>query len=172
MAIGNVWSRPRMVPVTITCTFTEWPSAWALAVFLLLPLKGYAFLERDLRLDGGILGRRFWRRGCLGRRRGGGGLNRLVGCRICLRSAADAGGDGFLGGGVLLAGTLRRGLDAIRGLEGFDLLGQVGCTRPFLFVRLMAAGRKSGLELVAQARQFGQVGFKREGFAETCLVVA
>src|SRR5438552_1686601 len=89
------WSRPRMVPVTITCTFTEWPSAWALAVFLLLPFKRYAFLERYLRLDGGILGCRFWQRGSLGRRRGGGGLNRLIGRRNCLRSAADAGGDGF-----------------------------------------------------------------------------
>ena len=61
-----------------------------------------------------------------------------------------------------MAGTLRRGLDAVRGLEGLDLLGEVGRTRTLFLVRLMAAGRKPGLELVTKSGQLGEVGIVRE----------
>ena len=54
------------------------------------------------------------------------GSNRWVGCGNRLRPAADAGGDGLLGGGVLLPDALRRGLDGVRGLERLDLFGQFG----------------------------------------------
>ena len=53
-----------------------------------------------------------------------------------LRPAADAGGDGLLGGGMLLADALRRGLDAVRGLERLDLFGQFG---DLVWLRRLAA---------------------------------
>ena len=52
------------------------------------------------------------------------GLIRWVGGVNSFRPAADAGGDRLLGRGLLLPDALRRGFDAVRGLEGFDLFGE------------------------------------------------
>ena len=70
------------------------------------------------------------------------GLNRWLGRRNCLRPAADAGGDGLLGGGMLLPDALRRGLDAVGGLERLDLFGQFGNARPVFVVLALSRCRK------------------------------
>ena len=57
--------------------------------------------------------------------------------------AADAGGDRLLGGGMLLPDALRRGLDAVRGLEGFDPFGQFGNAWPLPFAWLLGRRRKA-----------------------------
>ena len=107
--------------------------------------------------------------------------DRFVGCRAFDRgivrwikrsSAADAGGDRFLGGTIASAGPAGRGLDAVRGFHRLDALGQFGNARPFLFPGLMGRGGESGLELVTQGGQFGQVGIERERLTEPGLVVA
>ena len=90
---------------------------------------------------------------------------------ITFLPTADAGGDGLLGSGVLLSCPLRRGFDAVRGLECLDLVSQFGSTWPLFLVRLMAAGRKSGFELVTKSGQFGEVVIVRERFSQTGLVI-
>ena len=72
---------------------------------------------------------------------------------------------------MLLTGTLRCGLDAIRGLERFDLFGEFGNAWAFLFAGLMTLAGKAGLELVTQAGQFRQAAIKSEGFAEPYQVI-
>ncbi len=71
------------------------------------------------------------------------GISRWIRRANRLRPAADAGGDGFLGGGLLLPDALRRGLDAVRGLERLDLLGEFGNARPFFVAWLMGRRRKA-----------------------------
>ena len=89
------------------------------------------------------------------------------------RPAADAGGDRFLGGGLLLPDALRRRLDAVRGLERLDLSRPSSETLGLGFVALhLSRRRKASLELVTQAGQFGQIGVVEEGLAEAGLVVA
>jgi hypothetical protein len=93
-------------------------------------------------------------------------------CRKLRRPPADAGSDWFLGVKVLLPGTLGRGLDGVSGLERFDAPGQLGNVRSCVpAFRLRRAG-KAGLELVPQAREFGQVAFMRERLSEPGLIVA
>ena len=89
-----------------------------------------------------------------------------------LRPSPDAGGDRFLGGGLLLPGSLWRGLDRVGGLDRLDPLGQFGNARPFLFPWLLGRTGKAGLELVTQGGQFGQVSIVRERLAQSGLIVA
>ena len=71
--------------------------------------------------------------------------SRRVGCVSSFRLPADAGGDRLLGGGVLLPDALRRGLDAVRGLECFDLFGQLGNAWPFPSAWLWAVAESPAL---------------------------
>ncbi len=50
--------------------------------------------------------------------------------------------------------------------------GEFGNARPLLIGRLLSRTGKSGLELVTQAGQFGQVGVVEERLAQACLVIA
>ena len=67
--------------------------------------------------------------------------------------------------------SLGRGLNRVGGLDCLDLLGQVGNARPSLFSCLLDRAGKTGLELVTQIGQFGQVLFMRKRLAQTGLVV-
>ncbi len=80
----------------------------------------------------------------------------------CPRPTADTGGDGFLGGGVLLPDAMRHGIDAMTSLERFDLVSQFRNSRPRISVRRLA--RQSILELVTKPGQFGR-GTPRAGTA-------
>ena len=86
-------------------------------------------------------------------------------------SPADTGGDWFLGRRMLLSNTLCRGINAVSGLYRFDAPGEFGTARPAFFSFLLRRGGKCGLELITQARQFGQVGVIGEGLTEPCLIV-
>ena len=69
-------------------------------------------------------------------------------------------------------GTLRRRLDAVRGFQRLDLLGQFGDAGRRFGAWLRRRAGKPGLELVAQRSQLGQVGIVGERLAEAGLVVA
>ena len=73
---------------------------------------------------------------------------------------------------MLLSGALWRGLDTVHGLQRLDAFREFRNARPLLFSRLMRRTGKSGLELVTQAGQFGQVGVVEERLAKACLVIA
>src|ERR1017187_2621816 len=96
-------------------------------------------------------------------------LNDLIGHGTGFVPPADAGGDGLLGGRLLLADALWRGPDGVHDLERPYLLGEFGSARPFRVVWLMSRRGKTGLELVTQAGQFGKIRIMQEGFAETGL---
>lgn len=99
-------------------------------------------------------------------------MGRWIGGVNHLRPAADAGGDGFLGGGLLLPDPLRCGLYIVCGLERLDLVGEFGhCGLGFVALHLSRC-RKAGLELVAQASQFRQVGVVEERLAEARLIIS
>ena len=99
-------------------------------------------------------------------------LGSSVGGENRLHPAADARGDGLLGGAAAFADALRRGLDGVCGLERLDLFGEFGNARLRFAVLLRSRAGKAGLELVAQGGQLGQVGVVEEGLAEARLVVA
>ena len=73
---------------------------------------------------------------------------------------------------MAVSGTLRRGLDGMCGLERLDPLGKFGNARRAFAALLGTSPGQSGLELIAQDGQFGQVSIMREGCAESGLVVA
>ena len=79
---------------------------------------------------------------------------------------------GFLGGGVLLPGALRRALDRVRSLERIDFLSQFGNAR-----RGFAAGRgrrcgKPRFELVTQASKLGEIAIVQKRLAQPGLIVS
>lgn len=72
---------------------------------------------------------------------------------------------------MFLPNTLRRRLNAMFGLNRFDAASEFGNTRPFFSSLLLSRAGKAGLELVTQARQFGQVSFMAEWLTEPCLII-
>ena len=107
--------------------------------------------------------------------------DRFVGCRAFDRgivrwikrsSAADAGGDRFLGGDCFWPTRWGAGLDVFAALIALICSASSETLGPSSFPGFMGRAGKAGLELVTQGGQFGQVGIVRERLAEPCLVVA
>ena len=88
------------------------------------------------------------------------------------RPAADASGDGLLGGGLLLPDALRSGLDAVCGLERLDPFGQFGNAWQWFAPWLRSLAGKPGLELVTKDGQLGEIIVVEEGGAQPRLVVS
>jgi hypothetical protein len=103
--------------------------------------------------------------------RSGLGFGRSIGGRR-LRPSADASGDRFLGGTVLLPDTLWRGLNGVCRPNCFDAPRQFRNARPLVFAGLLRHAGKAGFELVAQIRQFAEIGLVNEGPSEPRLIVA
>jgi len=127
----------------------------ALAIGPLQPLRDDAFAKRRRCIPGRFLCRIV--------------PSSLVDCVTGVRlPATDTGSDGLFGGGVFLADSLRRGFDAVRGLERFDLLSQVRNTRTVLVARIISARGKASLELVTQVRQLSQSVLRMFGSSAVC----
>src|SRR5437870_1493560 len=88
-----------------------------------------------------------------------------------LQPAANARRNRLFRGRMVVANALGRGLNRVRGLERFDLFGELRNARPRFRARLRVRAGKAGLELVAQGGQRRKIGVVKKGLAQPCLVV-